>query len=86
MVAKKAAAKRTTAKKTVAKTARPAKTGDPAEGLVSPLEDVGRDVLAGKYGTGRERDIALRAAGHDPAKVQKETARLAAQPKDPPQT
>ena len=83
MVAKKAAAKKAVAK--TSRTHQAAKTGDPAEGLVAPLEDIANEVLAGKHGTGRERDIALRAAGHDPAKVQKEAARLAAQPKDPPQ-
>jgi len=83
MVAKKAAAKKAAPK---AKTHQAAETGAPAEGLVAPLEDVAKEVLAGKHGTGRERDISLRAAGHDPIAVQKETARVAAQLKGPPQT
>ena len=77
-----ATAKKTGAKKTVAKktTSTPTgnQTGEPAEGLV---QNAAGEVIKGKYGTGRERDIALRAAGFDPAAVQKEAARLAAQPK-----
>jgi hypothetical protein len=71
-----ATAKKTVAKKAVTKktTAKPtgSQTGDPAEGLVA---NAAGEVIKGKMGTGRERDIALRAAGHDPVAVQKEVAR-----------
>lgn len=66
MAVKKATTKKTAAKKKVA-----------AKKTVvdSAIESVATEVLNGKWGTGRERDDALRKAGHDPAKVQKEAAR-----------
>ena len=39
------------------------------------LEQVASHAMKGKLGTGRERDDALRQAGHDPSAVQKEIAR-----------
>lgn len=39
------------------------------------VEDVTKQALAGKWNTGRERDDRLRAAGYDPAEVQREMAK-----------
>ena len=80
--AKTAAKKATrTAKAAVKKAAAPTgpstmgPTGQPAEGLVKPLEDVAAEVLKGKWGTGRDRDNALQAAGYNRDAVAKEVAR-----------
>ena len=91
--AKKTTAKKTTAKRTTAKKA-PTKSsavkkgpsgrrvGQPAEGTI---ETVAADVFAGKWGTGRDRDDALRQAGHDPIAVNKEAVKLRAAAKPIPE-
>ena len=83
VVAKKTSAKKATTKKVVAKGPSGPQVGDEAEGSVHAA-DVAPAVLAGKFGTGRDRDDALRQAGHDPATVQKETAKLRAAAKPEP--
>ena len=40
------------------------------------LEAVARDVIDGKYGNGEDRKMRLRAAGYDPAEVQKVVNRI----------
>lgn len=42
------------------------------------LDLIAQEVLDGKWGSGRERDILLSDAGHDPRKVQRSVARLRA--------
>lgn len=79
MAAKKAAASKAAVSKAAAKTAAKKvakKTASGAKVTESDLTQIATEVLAGKHGTGRERDIALRAAGHDPVAVQRETAKL----------
>lgn len=39
------------------------------------VEKVAREVVAGEWGSGRERDIDLTAAGFNPREVQTEVAR-----------
>ena len=94
--AKKAATPRkTAAKKSTAVSRGPsgAQVGEPAEGTINPahgmqvapgasVEDLAKLSVAGKLGTGRDRDDALRQAGADPAAVQTEAAkqRAAAKP------
>jgi hypothetical protein len=68
------------AKKTASKTTTKKTTKAAAKKVESDLEAVAQEVLAGKHGTGRERDISLRTAGHDPLAVQREVAKLRNQP------
>lgn len=87
---KKTAATKTAAKKSATKTTKGpsgGQVGDPAEGTIGPSEDlptlkaieeVAQEVHAGKWNSGRERDDALRQAGHDPEAVQKEAAKVRA--------
>ena len=67
---KKSAAKKAPAKKAAAK-----KVEAEVTQTVKSIEDVAAESLQGKWGTGRDRDTALRAAGHDPALVSKEAAK-----------
>jgi hypothetical protein len=71
------------ARRTVTHTVGPSgpQVGEPAEGMLvsTPAEmEVAAEVVAGKWGSGRERDDALRQAGHRPAAVQMESAKLRA--------
>lgn len=66
---KKTAAKKTAAKKTVAK------VKSTSESTLKSMEDVASEVLKGKWGSGRDRDDALRQAGYDPAVVSQEANR-----------
>ena len=43
------------------------------------LEEVAREVLDGKWNSGRERDILLTEAGYDPRAIQSEVAKLRSQ-------
>lgn len=49
---------------------------DPPEEETKSLTDVAREVLAGKWGTGQERRIALADAGYDPNAVKDEISRV----------
>lgn len=71
---KKSAAKKAPAKKAAAK-----KVEAEEVPTLKSIEDVAAESLQGKWGTGRDRDTALRAAGHDPALVSKEAAKQRAQ-------
>lgn len=85
--AKKAATKKPAVNKKTSKGPSGAQAGAPAEGTIVPLkttEEVAEEVHAGKFGTGRDRDDALRQAGHDPEVVQKEAAKLRAAAKPEP--
>jgi hypothetical protein len=44
--------------------------------LQKNLRAVAEGVISGKYGTGRERELKLVAAGHNPRQVEREVARL----------
>lgn len=72
------AVKKAAAKKAVKKAAAPAKKAT-TEVESSPLEGLAREVMSGKWNSGRERDILLREAGHDPRAIEKEVARLRSQ-------
>lgn len=50
------------------------------------LEEVAAHALKGKMGTGRDRDDALRQAGHDPAEVTKMMNKLTKDAQPPKQT
>jgi hypothetical protein len=80
VAAKKAAAKKTT---TSTRTAT-AKAESTAKETVSEITKVAQETLRSnsKWGTGRERDQALRLAGHDPAEVQRERVRLQREPSE----
>jgi hypothetical protein len=71
---KSAAKKATTTVKSAAKKAETAVKAD-----VPDVSGVAQEVIAGKWNSGRERDDALRAAGHDPALVQQEVAKQQSQ-------
>lgn len=89
--AKKPATTRKTAAKKTTTTSRRGpsgpQVGEPAEGTINPahgmqvapgasVEDLAKLSVAGKLGTGRDRDDALRQAGADPAAVQKAAAKV----------
>lgn len=91
---KAATTRKTAAKKSTAVSRGPsgAQVGDPAEGTINPahgmqvapgasVEDLAKLSVAGKLGTGRDRDDALRQAGADPAEVQKAAAKVRAEAK-----
>lgn len=74
--------KKTVAKKTVAKKTTTAKKA-PVSVEDKALDDIARETLTNKWGTGRDRDTALRDAGHDPTAVQAARARLQAENTNP---
>jgi hypothetical protein len=92
---KSAAKKATSTAKPAAKKATPTKVsakkaevGAPAEAMtmepgpttdVPDISNVAKEVIEGKWNSGRERDDALRLAGHDPLLVQQEVARQQSQ-------
>lgn len=54
-------------------------TGEPSEPETEPAKDlteVAKQVLAGEWGSGQERRIALANEGYDPNKVQAEVVRI----------